>query len=170
MIDGMQIVADKIELLEVVQRYCRAIDRRDYDLLRSVYHPGAIDLHGSNFQGPVEGFIEVVPRDLEPYSITSHMITNALFVVDGDTAEGESCVLANHVTKDNPPRHLVAAARYLDRFERRDGVWRIAHRTCVLDWSNVEGGMDPGAIAGRVDKGDESYTALPMLCHALAAG
>lgn len=169
MANRMDVVADKMELLEVVHRYCRAIDRRDIDLLRTVYHPDAIDLHGSYYEGPVEGFFEVVPRDLEPFAITSHMITNALFVVDGDKAEGESWHLANHVTKEDPPRHLWACGRYLDRFERRDGVWRIIHRTCVLDWSNVEGSMDPGAIAGRVDKDDESYAALPMLCRALAA-
>ena len=28
--------------------------------------------------------------------------------------------------------------RYLDRFERRDGEWRIAHRTVVHEWDKVE--------------------------------
>ena len=27
------------------------------------------------------------------------------------------------------------AGRYVDRFERRDGEWRIARRTVVHDWS-----------------------------------
>src|SRR3546814_19209297 len=47
------------------------------------------------------------------------------------------------VPADYPPGRLVSIAgggdiliggRYIDRFERRDGVWRIAHRTGLLDW------------------------------------
>ncbi len=169
MTDRLQIAADKAELLDVVLRYCRAIDRRDYDLLRTVYHPGAIDLHGGYFQGTAEEFIADVPRHLEAFAITTHMITNALFVVDGDVAEGESYLIANHVTRDDPSRSLIASARYLDRFERRNGEWRIAHRTCVLDWSNVEGGMDPDGIKGVAGADDESYARLPLLSRIASA-
>ncbi len=28
--------------------------------------------------------------------------------------------------------------RYVDRFERRDGEWKIAHRTVVHEWDKVE--------------------------------
>ena len=34
------------EITDVLHRYCRAVDRRDPDLLRSVYHPDATDDHG----------------------------------------------------------------------------------------------------------------------------
>ena len=37
---------DKQEIYEVLCRYCRALDRGDEKLLRSVYHPDAIDHHG----------------------------------------------------------------------------------------------------------------------------
>src|SRR6476469_9276615 len=29
----------------------------------------------------------------------------------------------------------VSNGRYLDRYERRNGEWRIQHRTCVSDWN-----------------------------------
>ena len=38
---------DRNEIEEVVLRYCRGIDRRDFDLVRSCYHPDATDRHGS---------------------------------------------------------------------------------------------------------------------------
>ena len=44
---------DKQEIEEVVLRYCRGIDRRDFDLVRSCYHPDARDRHGS-FDGTVD--------------------------------------------------------------------------------------------------------------------
>ena len=31
--------------------------------------------------------------------------------------------------------NLSTGFRYVDRFERRDGEWRIAHRVAVTDWS-----------------------------------
>jgi hypothetical protein len=172
MTSRLTVAADKSELLDVVLRYCRAIDRRDYELLRTVYHPGAIDLHGGLFAGTAEDFIAEVPRQLEPYAQTTHAITNALFVVDGDYAEGETCLLANHVTCESPPRHVLVSCRYLDRFERRNGEWRIAHRTCVVDWSSLEGDIDPAGIKGKPGQDDESYAALPLLVARLklAAG
>jgi hypothetical protein len=33
---------------------------------------------------------------------------------------------------------FVAAFRYVDDFERRDGEWRIACRICVVDWTRVD--------------------------------
>ncbi|WP_268959227.1 nuclear transport factor 2 family protein [Paraburkholderia elongata] len=48
---------DKAEIREVHTRYCRGIDRMDFDLVRSCYHPDAIDRHGA-YEGGVEGFIE----------------------------------------------------------------------------------------------------------------
>jgi hypothetical protein len=60
------------------------------DLLRSVYHLGATDNHGGYLNGSVEDFIKGVPGHLEPFAITTHMITNALFVIDGDRAEAKA--------------------------------------------------------------------------------
>jgi SnoaL-like domain len=33
---------------------------------------------------------------------------------------------------------LIAHSRYVDRFERRDGDWRIAHRVVVLDSARTD--------------------------------
>jgi hypothetical protein len=157
-----RLLADKQELLEVLLRYCRAIDRRDYDLLRSVYHPDAVDEHGGLFSGSVDDFIAEVPRHLAPFSMTTHAITNALFHVDGDRAEGESYVFATHVTRDTPPLNIVVSGRYLDRFERRSGEWRIVHRTCLSDWSSPPDGLDPDGPRGQTDRSDPSYRVLSM--------
>ncbi len=52
----LQALLDKQEIEEVVLRYCRGIDRRDFDLVRACYHPDARDHHGS-FDGTVEEFV-----------------------------------------------------------------------------------------------------------------
>lgn len=75
-----------------------------------------------------------------------HLITNARFSVDDDLVEGETCVTVQRVDKRHS-LHL-SLSRYLDRFERRDGEWRIAHRRVVPEWRST--GVLAGA-AGLVD-------------------
>ena len=155
--------ADKMSLMEVVAKYCRAIDRRDYDLLREVYHPDAIDDHGGFFKGGIDDLIRSCRENLGIYSQTTHAISNGVFVVDGDMAEGETYVLSTHILQADPSKPVVIAARYLDRFERREGTWRIIYRTYVSDWSNLDEDHDPQGAKGRTDREDLSYRALPLL-------
>jgi len=51
-IPNLQIVADRLALQDLVQKYSRAIDRRDFALLRTLYHEDAIEDHGGMFSGP----------------------------------------------------------------------------------------------------------------------
>ena len=61
----------------------------------------------------------------------------------------------------------VVGGRYLDRFERRDGQWKIAHRLYVMDW-NINGastaewqhGLFGRLPHGRIDMQDTSYDLL----------
>ena len=60
--------------------------------------------------------------------------------MDGDIAQVESYVLAWHPVYDEQAgreTHALAGGRYLDRFERRDGEWKIADRRVVLDWTRT---------------------------------
>ena len=64
-------------------------------------------------------------------------------------------------------RVLLAAARYLDRFERRDGTWAISHRQLAMDWTKVETitesfDLGESATFGRTDRDDPSYAVLGL--------
>jgi hypothetical protein len=52
----LQRLIDIAAITDVHLRYRRGIDRMDWDLVRSCYHPGATDDHGP-FRGSVEQFI-----------------------------------------------------------------------------------------------------------------
>lgn len=132
--------ADHIEIQQVLYRYCRGVDRGDEALLRSVYHPEAIDRHGA-FTGSGEAFAAfLVPlMDAAP-RVGQHHITNIIIELRGDVADVESYFLALHPMGDQETggaSHVPVTGRYLDRFERRGGAWRIADRTVVLDWSST---------------------------------
>ena len=59
-----------------------------------------------------------------------HFNTNVLIEFQAsDRAFVETYVLVLQRFRD---RRVTASARYLDRFEKRAGVWRVAHRTLVF--------------------------------------
>jgi|TARA_R100001244_G_scaffold44182_13_gene40048 hypothetical protein len=134
--DRMELVADKLECTELVSRVARAIDRCDADMLRSLFHPDATDDHGI-FKGSAKDFIDWVMPLLGTMQRTQHIIGQVLIEVDGDEAAGESYFEAHHaMNAAGGDVHMVVAGRYLDRFQRREGIWKISHRQAVYDWGS----------------------------------
>jgi len=85
--EALQLMLDKMALHELVQNYCRAVDRRDYALLESLYHPDSIDDHSPMFKGSGPEFVRWVPSSVERFELTQHVIASASFVVDGTIAK-----------------------------------------------------------------------------------
>lgn len=128
----------KDEILDVLQRYCRATDRRDWDSLRACYHDDAYDDHGS-LVGQIDEFIRISKPFADRVAATMHFMGNAVIEVDGDVARAESYVVAYHVVEheDGSSKHDNWGIRYVDRFERRDGMWRIAYRVVAHEWREM---------------------------------
>lgn len=124
------------ELHALVTAYCRAVDRADYEALRGLYHPDAIDSHGSFSTGGVEQFIAQL-QAAEPYvAVSQHNVTTTNFEVEGDAASGEIYCLVFHTFAG--PEHdvdVIIGGRYLDEYARHDGRWKFRQRTIVADWA-----------------------------------
>jgi len=153
----LQELLDKQALHELVIRYCRAVDRGDEELLRSVYWEDAIDDHGYH-TGTREEFIahmNATSWTAEQKQVrVQHSLTNETFEIHGDVAYGETYV----EVRDSAGGELAirGVGRYVDRFERRDGEWRIAHRRVVPDW--LTPGIDISVFPEpRRDRSDVSY-------------
>ena len=125
----LESLSAREEIRDVLYRYCRATDRRDWASLRACYHDDAYDDHGS-LVGPIDEFIRISKPFADRVAATMHFMGNALIELDGDVARVESYVIAYHVIEadDGTSKHDNWGIRYVDRFERRDGAWKIAHR------------------------------------------
>lgn len=138
--DRLRRLADKDEIRDVIMRYGRGVDRLDEQLLRSCYHDDSHDDHG-HWKGNGHDFAAFIVESLPARTHHStHAVTNCLIELDPDDphlARAESTSLAHlRRTDDDGMEWLdVFAGRYVDRFERRDGAWRIADRVVVHDWS-----------------------------------
>ena len=138
-ITKLRNVISQQEITAIIYRLARGLDRRDKVLLASCFHEGATDDHGL-FTGPATEFCDWVVEQLGNYERTQHHITNVNIVIDGDKAATESYFIAHHVmpTADGPKKDVIAAGRYLDRFERINSDWLIMHRKALYDWSRVD--------------------------------
>jgi ketosteroid isomerase-like protein len=129
----LQDLLDREAIRDALYRYCRGIDRCDEAALRSAYWEDATDCHGS-WNGSAAGFIEQALAKLRHGGRRVHQITNVLIELRGGDAAVESSFFALQVTGAQPDRETFLCGRYTDRFERREGEWRVASRTVVYDW------------------------------------
>jgi hypothetical protein len=134
------------DVRQVLYRYCRGIDRIDMDIVRSCYHPDAVDDHGA-FKGDVEAFVAWISRLLPRYDVTTHLLMNVLVEhhpTRDDVVRAETYGIAEHQTAGGPPElNLTIAFRYLDTFEDRGDGWKIADRVCTTEWVRKN---DPASI------------------------
>jgi len=157
---ALQLLLDKDAVREVSLRYTRGIDRHDDNLLASAYHVDAKDDHGA-FIGSGKDFVEHANRvHCENWVHHQHYVTNQFVDLDGDTAHCESYFMA--VLKRPDGTCDFVGGRYIDRIDRRDGVWAVADRICMVEWNTEsrpgDAPMDPTLfITGTWDKTDPSY-------------
>jgi SnoaL-like domain len=126
---------DREAIRDALMRYCRGIDRADEATLRSVYWPNASDCHGA-YHGSAQGFIEQALPRLRRGGLRSHIIGNILIELHGLQAAVESSFIALQapMTSSGVHTETFLCGRYADRFEQREGEWRIAERTVIYDW------------------------------------
>lgn len=129
----LQALLDREAIRECLYRYCRGIDRCDEEALRSAYWEDATDCHGA-WNGSATGFMAQALRRLRQGGRRVHQVTQVSIELHGDVAGVESSFFALQAAAEQPQRETFLCGRYVDRFERRHGEWRIAARTVVYDW------------------------------------
>lgn len=135
----LQALLDKQDITELIHAFARAADRHDHAAMRALYHDDATDDHGAFFKGLASEFIEQLPDIQAPMRILHHNVTTVNIRLDGDHGEGEVYALAFHqVDTPEGPIDLLIGGRYLDRYEKRGGVWKFAHRSVLADWAKVD--------------------------------
>ena len=89
---------------------------------------------------------------------TTHHISNFTIDIEGDVAHCETYVLTTLLPRGTAEA-TVGTARYIDRMERRNGEWRIAHREAVMDFmiTMPTAPMHPNVLTGSRDRSDRSY-------------
>ena len=175
------LLQDRMEIQDCLFRYVRGVDRRNWDLVRSAYHPDAYDDHG-NYKGPIPGFVQSVIDRHHTIEQSTHAISNVQIEFAGpDRALVETYFIVHqrHMPEGNQAcapfmrgRHPSAeeavevetVGRYVDQFTRRDGAWKIARRVVVFEVYRAQaappgGGLMKNWVIARRDGQDAVQTA-----------
>jgi hypothetical protein len=141
-IKDLQTLIDREEIRDVVVRLARGEDRRNGDLIKTCYWPDAMNDFGVFVGDFAQYFAWVIPGDPN-IPLTQHALGQTYIELSGDTAVAETHVASYHRLKGEAgDRDTMIGGRYVDRMEKRDGDWRIFHRTLIYDWDR-----DLGAAA-----------------------
>jgi hypothetical protein len=139
--EKLKALIAKDEIRDVLMRYARGVDRGDPDLITSAFWPDAVDDHG----GVTLIGTEAGPRFTGSRKVSAsgaagqHFMGNITIELEGDRAFTESYFVSYLIVdRDGAEYTRFRGARYIDRFERRNGAWKIAYRVVVDDWDRMD--------------------------------
>ena len=142
--------ADRSEITQVIYAYAENIDRRDIESLKTeCFHPGARYQYTDAGEAlTLDEFFATNGRLIQAFKQTQHYLSNISIRLDGDKAKAQTYLFAHHTqpagAEHMPPLlpdigkdyGILIGARYVDDFERRDGVWKIAFRKIYFEWES----------------------------------
>ncbi len=143
MSERLEAAADKLEIMDLSSSYMRGLDRLDGDIQRSVFWDDAYLSYGI-YEGGPDDFIGYCQTALATHASNHHFLGQIQVELAGDEAYGEVYYQAFHRVNNEAgePRDLFISGRYVDRYERRDGTWKIAYRSELVDWVREEAAAD----------------------------
>jgi hypothetical protein len=169
----VQYLKDRKDIFDAMKRYTRGADRHDKELVASAFWPEATISFGTPMSR--DEYVEWEEGTLAGYAAHQHHVTGQTVEIDGDTAHVESYLVYFLVPRDRsadaagaatPGRALTAektrlgSGRYVERWERRGGEWRILVREYVEDLALLGDTVDlctTGRCLGGWDRTDPSY-------------
>ena len=127
-----QETSDQIEIAQVLNRYFRAIDTRDWAMLDSVFTTNAAVYYDTpgEIETTYDELRQILPLFTLTFRFTQHDVSQMLIHVDGDRAESGNNLRAIHVqeTLEGEQNTWVVYGAYRDQLRRTADGWRIVKR------------------------------------------
>jgi hypothetical protein len=137
---SLQDISDRLEIENLMVRYCYAIDDRDWDAYRSVFTADAIidDTVTGGVRSGVEEHISYLKRALTKILISQHAISTILINASGDSATGRShCSCPMVVDVGEGRKHVFFQGLwYRDALVRTAQGWKFSARTEEGYWTH----------------------------------
>ena len=139
----LQALSDRAEISEVRSRYARALDTKDWELMRTVFaEDGYADFGlGQPFKG-IDEIIRGCRSQMDSLDHTQHFMGNHEIEVDGDRARGRLKLIGSAFLKtDTGAPSACLRGDYIDEYVRTDQGWRIARRELTVAWGEGNTGI-----------------------------
>lgn len=160
---NIQTLADRQAITDLIHAYCRAVDRLDVPLGRSIWHEdGHADYGPEVYQGDGRGVIDHICAQHRHTLHHLHQVSNILIDLNGDRAGSEAYVTATlRVARGDKLLQMNVWGRYIDSWSRRDGRWGLDKRLALRDFDEVREVTEMHRHeTGTRDASDPSYAVL----------
>jgi uncharacterized protein (TIGR02246 family) len=141
-------LVDQREIEAIIADYAEALDTRDGRLWLSVFHDDAV--YDVDFPPAVvsgHDALRAWAEDVFRFRTISHLTGNhRIDLIDATTAKAIGRGLGLFTLEDGTV--MLASARLIDRFSKRDGKWRIAHRKVNISSAFALNGATELALDG----------------------
>jgi hypothetical protein len=171
---AIEEVIIKQEIRDVMMRYARGVNRLDGELVKTCFHPDAIEQHGSYF-GPTSEWADSLPDALrEGFQFTFHLLGNSLIEIEGNRAAQETYFIGYHrfhPDERGEEKDVLFGGRYLGIHESRDGgPWLIVERSVVHDWSRVDKVTEKWPLVNEFNQGGHTGGRTDLVYGLLSKG
>jgi hypothetical protein len=126
---------DHQAIVDVVIRYCVAVDRKDWAMFADCFAP---TVRSDSGEFSREDFVAIVEGALPGFRCTQHLSTNHVVTfdqLDPDRATCESDMYAQHYLEESAGgTYYLLRARYRDELIRTAGGWKIELITTTNRW------------------------------------
>lgn len=145
----VQELLDHAHIRDVILRYARGIDRRDWELVAACFVPGAITDYLFVPPAPIDQVIPAIRDALARFASTMHTMGNQLIELTGDSARSETYAICYHRIDSAPePQLFTVGMKYFDELARDADRWRISKRAVTFEWqTTVPLGAPPRTLA-----------------------
>ena len=135
----LQQINDRIEIEELLARYSRALDYRQWEDLEAIFTvDGEFDAGGLGHPHGPAAIREMIEGTIGHLDATQHLVGKSLIELDagGDSAEVRTYLISQHIRESapGPVKHYFLGGEYYDRVVRTPDGWRIAYRRLDRLW------------------------------------
>jgi hypothetical protein len=126
---SLQQISDRLEIQDILTRYCYAVDDRDWDAYRRIFTAGAVidDTVTGGIKSGVEEHVAYLKRALSKVLMSQHAISTVLIEQNGDEAEVRAhCSCPIVFDTGQADKHVMFQGLwYRESVVRTDAGWKI---------------------------------------------
>lgn len=143
---GLKALQDRVEIVEVLNRYSSSVDSFDRAGVRSTL---ADDIWAQYGNGEPATGGDAIAKWIDEATATviwqHHLVSVYHVEIDGVQAKALSYLTSYQVFKENPAAAVILVARYHDELKRTSDGWKISRRIMEILWG--ESRADDGFLA-----------------------
>jgi SnoaL-like domain len=139
-VSDLRQIIDRTHIIDVANRYASGLDRRDWQLLRSIFTDeidmefGSVGIRSGRYEA--DRWVRNSEVLFAGFGPTQHTLTNHAVTIDGDAAHTTVYMQAEHFIVEDAPadNRWTIGGWYEHDLERRGDGWLIHRMALYMTW------------------------------------